>query len=34
MDGGGDALHEVHVEGFARFSDQDVVDAMFPPHAS
>jgi hypothetical protein len=34
MDVDGDALREVHVEQFARFSDVDVVDAMFSPQVA
>jgi len=34
MDVGNDGLHEVQIEAFARFSDQDVVDAMFSPRAA
>ena len=34
IDVDGDTLREVQVERFARFSDADVVDAMFSPQAA
>jgi hypothetical protein len=34
MDGGGETLREVNAEQFARFSDADVIDAMFSPRAA
>ena len=34
MDVDGDTLREVHVERFARFSDADLIDAMFSSRAA
>jgi hypothetical protein len=34
VDAGDDTLHEVHVDQFARFSDKDLLDAMFAPCAA
>jgi hypothetical protein len=34
VDADDDTLHEVHVDQFARFSDKDLLDAMFAPSAA
>jgi hypothetical protein len=34
VDAGDDALHEVQVDQFERFSDKDLLDAIFAPYAA
>ena len=34
VDAGAETLHEVRVDQFARFSDKDLLDAMFAPQAA
>ena len=34
VDAGADTLHEVHVDQFERFSDKDLLDAIFAPWAA